>query len=191
MAEVTQILNQIGTAQSAAELLPLVYAELKRIAAHKMAFESPGHTLQPTALVHEAWLSLAGSEGARFENRAHFFAAAAESMRRILVDSARRKRSLKRGSGAEREQIREDHWVQDVRPDELLAIDEALNLLATEDPVSAELVKLRYFVGMNMAEAAAALDLPLRTAERNWTFARAWLKKAISTTANPPSPALL
>jgi RNA polymerase sigma factor (TIGR02999 family) len=140
--------------------------------------------LQPTALVHEAWLSLAGTEGAKFQNRAHFFAAAAEAMRRILVDSARRKRSLKRGAAAVREEIQEDHWVQDVRSDELLAVDEALDLLAREDPVSAELVKLRYFVGMNMDEAAAALDLPLRTTERMWTFARAWLRSAISGKAD-------
>ncbi len=183
MSEVTQILYELGTARTAEELLPLVYAELKRIAAHKMASESPGHTLQPTALVHEAWLSLTGSEGAKFQNRAHFFAAAAEAMRRILVDSARRKRSLKRGAAAVREELQEDHWVQDVRSEELLAVDEALDLLVREDPVSAELVKLRYFVGMSMEEAAAALDLPLRTTERMWTFARAWLRNAMQ--ANP------
>ena len=182
MSEVTQILNDIenGTVRSVEDLLPLVYDELKRIATQKMAFESPGHTLQPTALVHEAWLNLVGPEGAKFENRAHFFAAAAEAMRRILVDSARRKQSLKRGSGAKREEIQESHWVQDVRPDELLAVDEALDLLAQEDPVSANLVKLRYFAGMNMEQAAAALGLPLRTAERTWTFARAWLRRTIA-----------
>jgi RNA polymerase sigma factor (TIGR02999 family) len=186
VSEVTQILNELrdGGAQSAEELLPLVYAELKRIAAHKMVFEAAGHTLQPTALVHEAWLSLVGADGARFQNRAHFFAAAAEAMRRILVDSARRKRSLKRGAAAQREEIQEEHWVQELRSDELLAVDEALDLLAREDPTSAELVKLRYFVGMNMAEAAVALDLPLRTAERMWTFARAWLRTAIGGKAD-------
>ncbi len=182
MSEVTQILHGIqdGAAQ-ADELLPLVYAELKRIAAQKMAMEAPGNTLQPTALVHEAWLSLMGADGARFQNRAHFFSAAAESMRRILVDSARRKQSLKRGAGSKREEIREDHWVENVRADELLAVDEALDLLAVEDPISAELVKLRYFVGMNMDEAARALDLPLRSAERLWSFARAWLRRTISS----------
>ncbi len=187
MAEVTQILNDLreGTAQSAEELLPLVYLELKRIAAHKMALESPGHTLQPTALVHEAWISLHGADGAKFQNRAHFFAAAAEAMRRILVDSARRKRSLKRGAAPLREELQEEHWVQDLRSDELLAVDEALDLLSVEDPTSAELVKLRYFVGMNMADAASALNLPLRTAERIWTFARAWLRIAIRQEAAP------
>jgi RNA polymerase sigma factor (TIGR02999 family) len=177
---VTRILNEISDFETAEQLLPLVYAELKRIAAQKMSLEAAGHTLQPTALVHEAWLSLVAPTGAKFANRAHFFAAAAEAMRRILVDAARRKRSLKRGAGAQREELQEDHWVQEVRSDELLAVDEALDLLATEDPVSAELVKLRYFVGMNMEDAAAALDLPLRSAERLWSFARAWLRKTIS-----------
>jgi RNA polymerase sigma factor (TIGR02999 family) len=180
--EVTEILNDIRTATSlsAEDLLPQVYDELKRIAAQKMASEAAGHTLQATALVHEAWISLAGSSGPEFENRAHFFAAAAEAMRRILVDSARRKRSLKRGAGARREEIQESHWVQEVRPDELLAVDEALDLLGKEDPLSANLVKLRYFMGLSMDEAASALGLPLRTAERMWTFARAWLRRTIS-----------
>src|SRR5688572_14954805 len=164
--EVTQILNSMSNPQSVEELLPLVYAELKGIASHKLALESPGHTLQPTALVHEAWMSLANSEGVKFDNRAHFFSAASEAMRRILVDAARRKMSAKRGSSAVREELKEDHWVEDARSGELLAVDEALELLAREDPTSAELVKLRYFVGMNMEEAAAALNLPLRSAER-------------------------
>jgi RNA polymerase sigma factor (TIGR02999 family) len=184
--ELTQILNRMAELHSAEELLPLVYSELKRIAAQKIAHEAAGHTLQPTALVHEAWMSLTAADGAKFANRAHFFAAAAEAMRRILVDSARRKRSLKRGAAPVREELQEHHWIQDERSDELLAVDEALELLAREDPASAELVKLRYFVGMNMEEAAAALDVPLRSAERTWTFARAWLRRTIAGTGAVP-----
>lgn len=182
MTDVTQILNRIagGSSVSAEELLPFVYSELKRIAAHKMAMEPTGHTLQPTALVHEAWISLSGPSIGKFENRGHFFAAAAEAMRRILVDSARRKSSLKRGANSKPVEIQEDHWVLDVRAEEMLAVDEALELLAEEDPQSAELVKLRYFVGLNMDEAASAMGLPLRQAERIWTFAKAWLRQTIA-----------
>lgn len=182
MSDVTQILQEIraGNQGSAEQLLSLVYTELKRIAAQKMASEAAGHTLQPTALVHEAWLSLVGDGEAQFENRAHFFAAAAEAMRRILIDWARRKTAKKRGSGAAREEIKEEHWVQDVRSDELLAVDEALDLLAREDAIAANLVKLRYFVGMNMDEAANTIGIPLRSAERVWTYARAWLRRQIA-----------
>jgi len=160
-------------------LLALVYVELKRIAAQKMASEAAGHTLQPTALVHEAWLSLVGGGNDHFENRAHFFAAAAEAMRRILIDSARRKKAIKRGSGAAREELKEEHWIEDVRSDELLAVDEGLDLLAKEDPAVAQLIKLRYFVGMNMEETASTMGMPLRSAERIWTYARAWLRRQI------------
>jgi RNA polymerase sigma factor (TIGR02999 family) len=191
VSEVTRILQQVADGGSLAaeellpELLPHVYSELKRIAIHKMASEREGHTLQPTALVHEAWINLMGGEnGAAFENRSHFFAAAAEAMRRILVDSARRKKSLKRGAGAPGEELREYHWIDDGRSDEMLAIDEALNLLALEDPASANLVKLRYFAGLNMEEAATALGLSLRSAERVWTFARAWLRRQIAADRN-------
>jgi len=179
VTDVTRILQaaQQGDSQAADDLLPLVYDELRRIAAYKMAQEAPGHTLQPTALVHEAWLRLAGAESPKFEGRAHFFAAAAEAMRRILVENARRKHSLKRGGAFAREELHEAHLVQRVPTDEMLAVDEALGLLAAEDPVSADLVKLRYFVGMTMEEAASALGLPLRTAERLWTYARAWLRR--------------
>jgi RNA polymerase sigma factor (TIGR02999 family) len=170
---------QRGEAQAAEALLPLVYDELRRIAAYKMAQESPGHTLQPTALVHEAWLRMIGDGNEHFEGRGHFFAVAAEAMRRILVESARRKHSLKRGAGAQREELNETHLVQTAPSDEMLAVDEALDLLAAEDPTSADLVKLRYFVGMTMEEAAAALGLPLRTAERLWTYSRAWLRRRI------------
>ena len=183
VSDVTRMLEamQRGEAQAAEELLPLVYDELRRIAAYKMAQESPGHTLQPTALVHEAWLRMMGDGNEQFAGRAHFFAVAAEAMRRILVESARRKHSLKRGAGAQREELNESHLVQPARSEEMLAVDEALDLLAAEDSTSADLVKLRYFVGMTMEEAAAALGLPLRTAERLWTYSRAWLRRRMSS----------
>jgi len=149
--------------------LSLVYGELRRLAAFKMANEAPGHTLQPTALVHEAWLRLAGSAAPPAQNRAHFFAVAAEAMRRILVESARRKQSLKRGGQAERVELEEIHIIQSPPSDEVLAVHEALDLLAAKDPVSAELVKLLYFARMTMDEAAAALGLSKRTAESRWT----------------------
>jgi len=159
--------------------LPAVYEELRRLARHKMAGESSGHTLQPTALVHEAWLRLVSPGQQSWQNRAHFFTAAAEAMRRILVEHARRKLSLKRGGGAVREEFEESRLVMKAAPDELLAVNEALDKLAREDAAAAELVKLRYFVGMTMEEAASALGLATRTAERTWTFARAWLKAEI------------
>src|SRR5512134_1976136 len=168
MSEITQMLRQVsgGNQQGAEPLLSLVYTELKRIAAQKMAGEAPGNTLQPTALVHEAWMKLVGDGGAPFENRGHFFSAAAEAMRRILVDSARRKKAVRRGGGASREELQEYHLVQNERSDELLAVDEALDLLATEEPVAANLVKLRYFVGMTMDEAATTMGMSLRNSER-------------------------
>ena len=176
----TRILEAVGRGEApAAEILPLVYDELRRIAAYKMAQETPGHTLQPTALVHEAWLRVVGGDNPRFDGRAHFFAAAAEAMRRILVDSARRRRSLKRGGGVPHEEFDEMHLAQSAPTDEVLAVDEALDQLTAEDPVSANLVKLRYFVGMTMDEAAAALGIPLRSAERLWAYARAWLRRRI------------
>jgi RNA polymerase sigma factor (TIGR02999 family) len=179
--DVTRILDaaQRGDAKAAAELLPLVYDELRRIAANKMASESAGHTLQATALVHEAWIRLAGTNDAGWQNRSHFFAAAAEAMRRILVEHARRKKALKRGSGAEPEALTEATLIVTAPPDELLAVHEALDTLAMQDVTAAELVKLRYFVGMTMEEAASALGLAPRTAERTWTYARAWLHRAI------------
>jgi RNA polymerase sigma factor (TIGR02999 family) len=187
MSEITQILRGIkdGDPQGAEQLLALVYTELKRIALQKMAGEAPGNTLQATALVHEAWMRLAGDGDVPFENRAHFFSAAAEAMRRVLVDSARRKKAIRRGSGASREELEEHHWVSIEQSEELLAVDEALDLLAKEDPAAANLVKLRYFVGMTMDEAAATLGMPLRSAERTWTYARAWLKRQIG---GQPSP---
>jgi RNA polymerase sigma factor (TIGR02999 family) len=181
MSEITQILREIsgGNQQGAEQLLLLVYTELKRIAAQKMAGEAPGNTLQPTALVHEAWMRMVGDGDAQFENRAHFFSAAAEAMRRILVDSARRKHAIKRGSGAVHEELQEDRLAQALPDEELLAVDEALELLTKEDPAAASLVKYRYFVGMNMDEAAATMGMSLRSAERTWTYARAWLRRQI------------
>ncbi|MCI0540811.1 MAG: sigma-70 family RNA polymerase sigma factor [Verrucomicrobiales bacterium] len=184
MTDVTRILGAIekGEADAADKLLPLVYDELRRIAAHKMSAEAAGHTLQPTALVHEAWLRLAGSNQAGWQNRAHFFGAAAEAMRRVLVEHARRKQSLKRGAGAEREELDESALILVAPPDELLAVHEALDKLAAEDSQAAELVKLRYFVGMTMEEAASALGLPKRTAESLWTYARVWLRREMRRT---------
>lgn len=177
--DVTRILNAIrmGEAPASDELMAAVYAELRRIAAAKMAREKPGQTLQATALVHEAWLRL--GEGV-FENRAHFFAAAAEAMRRILVERARRKSSAKHGAGAEHCDIEE---VEIAAPlgddDEMLAVHDALDRLAAYDPRKAELVKLRYFVGLPFEEAAEVLGISVRTAARDWDFARAWLHREI------------
>src|SRR4051794_10880308 len=169
MADVSRLLDAAaaGDRRAAADLLPLVYDELRRLAAARMAAESPGHTLQPTALVHEAYLRLVGpGDDRRWDHRGHFFAAAAEAMRRILVDSARRKATCKHGGG----RVRADHDPAEVaapeRPDELLAVDEALAALAAIDPTAAELVKLRYFVGLPVADAATVLGLSTRSAER-------------------------
>jgi RNA polymerase sigma factor (TIGR02999 family) len=178
MAEVTQILSQIesGDPSAAAELLPLVYDELRRLAAAKLADENPGHTLQGTALVHEAFLRLVDSEQARrWNSRTHFFRAAAEAMRRILVDNARRKRSLKRGGQFNRIDL-EAVAANETPPDEdLLAVNEALEKLAGHDAEKAELVKLRYFAGFSVQEAADALGISRATADRHWQYAKTWL----------------
>lgn len=158
-------------------LLPLVYTELRRLAAHKMSREAPGQTLQPTALVHEAWLRLGADAQPPWQNRAHFFAAAAEAMRRILVERARQRAALKRGGGAPSVSLDELEIPTAPADDErLLAVDEALDKLASHHPRQAELVKLRYFVGMTFEEAASALDISPRTAKAWWAYARAWLK---------------
>jgi RNA polymerase sigma factor (TIGR02999 family) len=178
MSEVTRILESIqsGDPNAAEELLPIVYDELRRLAAAKMSYEAPGHTLQATALVHEAWMRLAGSsEPPRFENRAHFFGAAAEAMRRILVESARRKQRLKRGGRPEKVNIDDLEIPLPMPDDELLALDEALGRLATMDARAAEVVKLCFFVGLTQEQAAHELGISLSTAERLWSFARAWL----------------
>jgi RNA polymerase sigma factor (TIGR02999 family) len=181
MPDATQLLNAIdaGDPQAADQLLPLVYEELRKLAAAKMAQEQPGQTLQPTALVHEAWLRLVGDESARFGGRGHFFAAAAEAMRRILIDRARQKLSLKRGARAERVNLDDVQVVVAADDDALLAVDEALAKLAQEDPDSAEFIKLRFFVGLTNGEAAQALGIPERTARRHWSFARAWLHREL------------
>ena len=166
---------QPDDARSAGELLPLVYEELRRIAAHKMANEAPGHTLQPTALVHEAWLRLAGAGGATWQNRAHFFSAAAEAMRRILVESARRKQRLKRGGELERADIEAVDLPLPLPDEELLALDEALGRLTAFDARAAEVVKLCFFVGLTHEQAARELGVSVSTVERLWAFARAWL----------------
>jgi RNA polymerase sigma factor (TIGR02999 family) len=180
MSEVTRMLDRVqrGEAQAAEELLPLVYDELRKLAAHKMAGEA-GQTLQPTALVHDAWLRLGGDAQPNWQNRAHFFAAAAEAMRRILIDRAR-KRAVRRASGlASPEELHESRIEAEAGDDELLAVHEALDRLAEVDRSGAELVKLRYFVGMSLVEAAALLNLPQRTAERLWAFSRSWLRDAL------------
>jgi len=177
---VTEILEAIsaGEPQAAEQLLPLVYDELRRLAAAKMAKEAPGQTIQPTALVHEAWLRLA-RPGESWSGREHFFRAAAEAMRRILVDRARHRAAAKRGSNPLRTELSDSKIPVVSRDEQMLAVDEALDQFAVRDPISAELVKLRYFVGLSMAEAAESLGLPLRAAERRWTFAKAWLRNAI------------
>lgn len=178
MSDVTRILDRVqrGDPKAAEELLPLVYAELRRLAAHKMACEAPGQTLQPTALVHEAWLRLADDGGQRWNSRGHFISAAAEAMRRILIESARRKQAQRRGARAQREELKEEHWILERPVDEVLAVHEALDKLARQDQVAAEVVKLRYFIGMSLPEAAEALNVSPRTADRLWAFARTWLK---------------
>jgi RNA polymerase sigma factor (TIGR02999 family) len=179
--EVTRILSAIqnGNAQAAKELLPLVYDELRRLATLKMAQEAPGQTLQPTALVHEAWLRLGGQENQAWNGRPHFFGAAAEAMRRILIDNARRKRALRHGGGQQRMDVHEVEIAVDVMDDELLAVNAALERFATLDKQKAELVKLRYFTGLTIDEAAEILGVSAPTAKRWWAYARAWLHKEI------------
>jgi len=176
MSEVTRILDAIGQgdAQAADQLLPLVYQELRRLAAYRMGSEPAGHTLQPTALVHEAWLKLAGQQDRRWQDKQNFFAAAAEAMRRILVDSARRKRRLRHGGGQVRIDMEEVNLAVE-NDEQLLAVNEALSKFATKDQEKAELVKLRYFVGMTIEEAAQVLGISEATAKRYWAYSRAWL----------------
>jgi RNA polymerase sigma factor (TIGR02999 family) len=179
--QITKVLGAISAGQPAAaeKLLPLLYDELRRLATAKLAREAPGQTLQPTALLHEAWLRLVGGNVQDWQSRAHFFGAAAEAMRRILVERARRRQVLAQGGYSHRTELTESTLAQPGADDELLAVHEALDQLASDDPQAAQLVKLRYFVGMSMPEAAQALNLPLRSAERIWTFARAWLRHAL------------
>lgn len=177
MSDVTQILQaaQAGDPRAAAELLPLVYDELRRLAAHRLAGEPNVHTLQATALVHDAWIKIAGSDERTWQGREHFFAAAAEAMRRILVDRARRRLAAKRGAGAERVDVVEVDLPGPVKDEQVLAMNDALERFATLDPRKAELVKLRYFAGLTFEEAAAVLGIAVPTAKAWWAYARAWL----------------
>jgi RNA polymerase sigma factor (TIGR02999 family) len=181
--DVTQILNAAGQsdAPAANELLSLVYDELRRLAAAKMALEAPGQTLQATALVHEAWLRLTNDQKRKWNDRTHFFAAAAEAMRRILVDNARRKLAQRHGGSLERVAMPEIACAVAENDDQILAVDEALEKFAAQDKQKVELVKLRYFVGMTIEEAAEVLGISVPTAKRHWAYARAWLAQEIDS----------
>ena len=182
--EITLILQQIetGDRQAAQRLLPLVYEELRRLAASRMGRESAGHTLQPTALVHEAWLRLGGDRQPEWSNRAHFFSAAAEAMRRVLIDHARRRLAQRRGGGHEHLDISELHLAATTDDAHVLAVNDALEGFAQVEPRKAELVKLRYFAGLTLPEAAQAMGISLATAERWWAYARACLSKVLTET---------
>lgn len=184
MSNVTQILTAIeqGDAMATNELLPVVYNELRRLAAQKMASEPPGHTLQPTALVHEMWLKLVDSPSQSWQNRAHFFGAAAEAMRRILIARARRKQTQRRGAGAPHLDVDEIELASPAPDDQLLALNDALDRFAALAPQQAELLKLRYFVGLKIEESAEILGISEATAKRWWAYARAWLFNEM----NPP-----
>jgi RNA polymerase sigma factor (TIGR02999 family) len=187
MSDVSRILSAIeqGDPHAAKELLPLVYKELRRLAGRRMAREAPGQTLQATALVHDAYLRLVGEGRVQhFHGRGHFFAAAAEAMRRILIERARRKRRIRHGGGRKRLDLDEACAVMPSPSDDLVALDEALNRLAEQDQLRATLVKLRFFAGLTMPEAAQVLGISLATAERHWKFARAWLYAEVSKEPN-------
>jgi RNA polymerase sigma factor (TIGR02999 family) len=186
MTAITQILSAIeqGDPHAASQLLPLVYDELRRLAAHKMAQEAAGQTLQPTALIHEAYLRLAGAEReSHWDNRGHFFAAAAEAMRRILVENARRKQYQKHGGGLARQELEPEQLTAPAIREDLLALDEALTRLAAVNPQAAQLVQLRYFAGLSIPEAAQTLGVSPRSADRLWASARAWLHQDITGAA--------
>ena len=180
--EITAVLDRVGEGdpQAADDLWALVYGELRKLATAKMNHEAPGMTLQPTALVHEAWLRLGGDHQPEWSNRAHFFAAAAEAMRRILIDRARHRHARRHGGGLERVNIADFELAEPRNDDELLAVHEKLESLAAHDARKAELVKLRYFAGLTLEEAAAVLSIAVPTAKRDWAYARAWLYQEIS-----------
>lgn len=185
MSDVTRILHALerGDATVSGELLPLVYEELRKLAAIRMANEIPGQTLQPTALVHEVWLRLTGNENVKWNGRAHFFGAAAEAMRRILIENARRKQAQRHGGGQQRVDIQDIEIATEAKDDELLALHDALDKFAAQDRAKAELVKLRYFAGLTIEEAADILSISAPTAKRHWTFARAWLYAEMKSSA--------
>jgi RNA polymerase sigma factor (TIGR02999 family) len=187
MTDVTQILDAMGQgdARAADELLPVVYDELRRLAAHRLSREKPGQTLQATALVHEAYLRLVGDEDPGWKGRGHFFGAAAEAMRRILIERARAKGRVKRGGDRQRVDVDPDQLADGAEAVDLIDLDEALTALAEEDPVDAELVKLRYFAGLSAEEAADALGMAPRTARRRWNYARAWLLRRLGSQEEP------
>jgi RNA polymerase sigma factor (TIGR02999 family) len=203
MTDLTQILDAAmrGDAQAAAELLPLVYDELRQLAARHLAHENPGQTLEPTALVHEAYLRLVAGAGQapqaeeamvsgprEWEGRAHFFAAAAEAMRRILIENARRKKRQRHGGGRRRVELEGQDITVERPPEELLAIDEALTRLAAEDAEAAQIVKLHFYAGLSIEETADVLGLSRAGAYRHWTYARAWLRSALGDEGPPPAP---
>jgi len=187
VSDVTRLLDAVekGEPKAAEELLPLVYEELRHLARHKMANESPGQTLQATALVHEAWIRLVG-ENHGWQDRKHFFAAAAEAMRRILVDRARRKNRLRHGGAIVRVELEDVDVAIESKPETIVFVNEALDRLAAKDPTAAELVKLRFFAGIPNGEAAAMLGLSERTARRNWVYVRAWLARALTSETEAP-----
>ena len=190
MSDLTCILDRVqqGDSKAAEELLPLVYDELRKLAAVKMAQEASGHTLQPTALVHEAWMRLGGDTQPAWQNRAHFFAAAGEAMRRILVDKARRRQRVRHGGGQQRVNLDEVEISAPEEDERLLAIHDALEKLAREDPLKADVVKLRFFVGLSEREVAEALGVTERTVERHWAYAKAWLARAVRSEDNFAGP---
>jgi RNA polymerase sigma factor (TIGR02999 family) len=183
LSDVTRILGEIqrGVPKAADELLPMVYAELRKLATYKMAHSAAGHALQPTALVHEVWLRLVGSDNSTFENRAHFFAAAAEAMRHLLIDNARRKLARRHGGGLQRVDLENVDIAMPADEDHLLAVNDALDQLAARSPIEAQVVKLRFFVGMTAAESAEVLGLSERTIKQYWSHAKSWLYREIQS----------
>ena len=182
MGDVTRILEAIdqGDSRASDELLPLVYDELRRLAAQKLSQEKPGQTLQATALVHEAYLRLVGSEDQQWKSRGHFFGAAAEAMRRVLIESARRKQQLKHGGGLQRVELDHAASVTNASPEQLLMLDEALSALEKDDPTAAKIFGLHYFTGLSVDQSAESLGISRATAYRHWTFARAWLQSQLT-----------